>query len=464
MRATEFLSEGTLAPSDFYKQDRIDTFYAKLSKGLPFTLAGGGEVILRRSPNILSVIRDLDEYSYKEFPKDFVTADGRPIKLKQLEKTAEFGGQSATSGSANKETLQVKPTQIGIASTGEEKFDPDAVNALETALATGAFSAGELASKIQNNRVLLSTGPIGETVINMSRQISSGQVPNMPSKKELPVVALTAIRDYAGEYLGVQQLVDGTANFPNNDAFFKFMGTDQAGMKKLILYFPNSTNTPLADSLALQNSKTGHVIKLSSKGSAKGAPPSMDNLKVPDELRKDNNKEIQKVIGFLDIARSSSGRLQPFDLVQYMIDTVPNAVPDEIKRIFPISEDEYERLLLTMTDRYARVPQKFVKLANIKSLKDGQPLSGPAFGRVHYQLNNVLKNLINKNNVFPEFKSVVLMTLGYNFVQLFSRERQGKLFADILWPGTVNGVVQLYSKSTSKAPGTDKLGFSVTDT
>jgi hypothetical protein len=206
------------------------------------------------------------------------------------------------------------------------------------------------------------------------------------------------------------------------------------------------------------------VIKLSSKGAAKGAPPSMDNLKVPDELRKDNNKEIQKVIGFLDIARSSSGRLQPFDLVQYMIDTVPNAVPDEIKRIFPISEDEYERLLLTMTDRYARVPQKFVKLANIKSLKDGQPLSGPAFGRVHYQLNNVLKNLINKNNVFPEFKSVVLMTLGYNFVQLFSRERQGKLFADILWPGTVNGVVQLYSKSTSKAPGTDKLGFSVTDT
>jgi hypothetical protein len=67
----------------------------------------------------------------------------------------------------------------------------------------------------------------------------------------------------------------------------------------------------------------------------------MDNLKVPDNLRKDNNKEIQKVIGFLDVARSSSGRLQPFDLVQYMIDTVPNAVPDEIKRIFPISEDEF---------------------------------------------------------------------------------------------------------------------------
>ena len=462
MRATEFLTERALAPSDFYKQDRIDNFYRKLSTGQPFTLTGGGEVVLKRSPHILGAIRDLDEYSYKEFPKDFVTSDGRPLKLNQLEKTAEFGGQSATSSVANKETLPVKPSQIGIVGTGE-KFDPDDVNALETALATGAFPAGDLDSKIQNNEVLKSAGQVGETVINMSRQISSGQVPNMPSKKELPVVALKAIRDYAGEYLGIQQLVDGTANFPNNNAFFKFMGTDQAGMKKLILYFPKSTNTPLADSLALQNSKTGHVIKLSSKGADKGAPPSMDNLKVPDELRKDNNKEIQKVIGFLDTARESSAKVQPFDLIQYMIETVPNAVPDEIKRIFPISEDEYERLLATTTDRYARCPQKFVKLANIKSVTTGEPLSGPAFGRVHYQLNGVLMNMINKNNVLPEFGSVVLMTLGYNFVQVFSRERQGKLFADVLWPGTVNGKVQLYSKASSNKPGSGKLSFSVTD-
>jgi hypothetical protein len=462
MRATEFLTERALAPSDFYKQDRIDTFYTKLSKGQPFTLAGGGEVVLKRSPGVLSIIRDLDEYSYKEFPKDFITSDNRPLKLNQLEKTAEFGGQSATSGEVNKETLPVKPSQIGITGT-EMKFDPEAVNALETALATGAFPAGELDSKIQNNNVLKSAGLVGETVINMSRQISSGQVPNMPTKKELPVVALKAIRDYAGEYLGIQQLVDGTANFPNNDIFFKFMGTDQAGMKNLILYFPKSSNTPLADSLALQNSKTGHVIKLSSKGADKGAPPSMDNLKVPDSLRKERNPEIKKVIGFLDTARNSSGRVQPFDLMQYMIEIVPNAVPDEIKRIFPISEDEYERLLLTMTQRDARCPQKFVKLANIKSLKDGQPLSGPAFGRVHYQLNAALVNMVNKNNVFPEFKSVVLMILGYNFVQVFSRERQGKLFADVLWPGTVNGNVQIYSKSTSKSPGSDKLSFSVTD-
>ena len=72
-------------------------------------------------------------------------------------------------------------------------------------------------------------------------------------------------------------------------------------------------------------------------------------------------------------------------------------------------------------------------------------------------------NMINKNNVLPEFRSVVLMTLGYNFVQVFSRERQGKLFADVLWPGTVNGNVQIYSKASSKDPGSGKLSFSVTD-
>ena len=462
MRATEFLIEKALKPADFYKQDRIDTFYEKYSKRLPFTLAGGGQAILKRSPEILQAIGELDEYTYKQFPKDFKTADGRPIRLDQLEKTAEFGGQSATSSEVNKETLPVKPSQIGITGT-EQKFDPDAVNALETALATGAFSAGELAGKIQNNKILKNAGSVGKAVINMSLQISNDEVPNMPTKNELPVVALKAIRDYAGEYLGIQQLVEGTANFPNNGAFFQFMGTDQAGMKNLILYFPKSSNTPLADSLALQNSKTGHVIKLSSKGADKGAPPSMDNLKVPDYLRKDKSKNVKNVIGFLDIARNASARLQPFDLMQYMIEIAPNAVPNEIKKIFPISEDEYERLLLTMTERTARCPQKFVKLANIKSLLTGEPLSGAAFGRVHYQLNGALMNMINKNNVLPEFRHVVLMTLGYNFVQVFSRERQGKLFADVLWPGTVNGTVQIYSKASSKDPNGGKLSFSVTD-
>lgn len=462
MRANEFLTERALAPADFYKQERIDNFIQKMKSGQPFLLAGGGQVTLKRTRDVMAQLASIDEYSYKEFPRQFITSDNRPVALNQLEKTKDFGGQSAIDNPGGKEALPLKPSQIGITGT-EKKFNPDSPDVLKVALATGAFRAGELGSKIIANPTLRGAGAVGKAVIQMANEINNNQVPTMPNKTQLPVPALKGIRDYAGEYLGIQQLVTGTANFPNSDAFFKFMGVNQQGLQNLILYFPASSNTPLADSLALQNKATGHVIKLSSKGADKGAPPSMDNLKIPDALKKEPTPEIQMVIGFLEEAHASSARAQPFKLMQYIINKMPDDVPEHIRKIFPVSDAEYKKLLATESDKWAATPQKFVKLANIKSAKTGGVLSGAPFGRVHYQLNNVIADLINKKNIFPEFRSVVLMILGYNFVQVFSRERQGKLFADVLWPGTVNGKIEIYSKASSKDPGSGKMSFSVTD-
>ena len=459
MRANEFLTEKTLEPKDFYKQERIDNFIQKIKTGQPFPLAGGGQVILRKTRDVMSQLSVIDAYSYKDFPKQFITVDGRPVSLNQLEKTKDFGGQSVVDNPGGKEALPLKPSQIGITGT-EKKFDPDRVDVLKAALATGAFRAGELGNKIISNPILMKAGVVGEAVIRMAKEINNNQVPTMPN--QLPNPALKGIRDYAGEYLGVQQLVAGIANFPNSDAFFNFMGIDQPGLKNLILYFPASSNTPLADSLALQNKSTGHVIKLSSKGADKGAPPSMDNLKVPEELKAEPNPEIQMVIGFIEEGQIASAKTQPFRLMQYIINNAPDSVPEHIKKIFPVTDQEYKKLLATESNRYAATPQKFVKLANIKNTKTGETLSGPPFGRVHYQLNSIIINLINKKNIFPEFRSVVLMVLGYNFVQVFSRERQGKLFADVLWPGTVNGKVEIYSKASSSKPGSGKMSFSVT--
>jgi hypothetical protein len=296
----------------------------------------------------------------------------------------------------------------------------------------------------------------------MSKQISMGQVPDMPNKNQLPVTALKAIRDYAGEYLGVQQMVQGIANFPNSDDFFEFLQVGQESMKDLVLYFPKSTNTPLADSLALQNSATGHVLKLSAKGAKAGAPPSMDNLKVPEALRSTKNKNIGNVIKLLDEARASSAATQPFRVMQFLINTVPDKVPDVVKGIFPVTDDEFNKLEATYNDPRLPCPKKFLKLANIKGLR-GSTLSGTHFGRVHYQLNKIIMDIINTQNALPAFRKTVLEVLGYNFIQIFSRERGGKLFADVLWPGTVNGKVEMYSKSSSADPKHQKLSFSVTE-
>jgi len=473
MRATEFITESKtilterkIEKGDFgpqaAKQSRIDNFVKMYASGLPFHLVGGGgQVVLKKDRNILALLKTITTNSYREFPNNFIAADGRPITLAMLEKTKEFGGVSAVDNPGGKEALPIKPSNLSISGT-EKKFNPDDPNALKIAMSTGAFRAGVLGQMIQSDKILQGAGLVGHAVIGMSKQISAGQVPTMPSKKDLPVPALKAIRDYAGEYLGVQQLVQGIANFPNSDAFFEFMNVDQASMSNLILYFPKSTNTPLADSLALQNSATGHVLKLSAKGADKGAPPSMDNLIVPESIRSTKNKNIANVVKLLDEARAASALQQPFRLMQLLINTVPDKVPDFIKAIFPVTEGEYNRLLDTLEDPTLPCPRKFIKLTNIKAVRG--ELSGSHFGKVHYQLNKIVMDLVNIKNVYPAFRKTVLEVLGYNFVQIFSRERQGKLFADVLWPGTVNGHVEMYSKSSSASPNAQKLSFSVTDT
>jgi hypothetical protein len=486
MRANEFLSESkktllekALEKKDFgaqeRKQFRIDAFTKLYSTPNPddpklvgpFTLTNGQSIWLKKDPAILRLLKSLTTYDYLSFPTKFTAADGRPVSLDQLEKTKTFGGDSKLDNPMGKQALQVKPSDLSISATQldpnnkKEKFDVDSPDVLKIALSTGAFPAGELASKIQHDKILLSD-PVGVKVVEMSKEISAGMVPNMPTRKELPNTALAAIRDYSGEYLGVQQLVEGTANFPHADAFYKFMDVGPESMGSLMLYFPKSTNTPLADSLAMQNTGTGHVIKLSSKGGKEGAPPSLDNLKIPDEYRMKKNKNINDVIKFLDTAQKSPAKTQPFKLAELLIMIAPDSIPDIVKEIFPISSEEFNRLFATLTDPRLPCPQKFKKLANIKGLK-GKTLSGTPYGRVHYQLNKYVLDAINNKNALPEFRKTSLELLGYNFVQIYSRVRQGKLFADVLWPGKVNGIVEIYSKSSSADPNHQKISFSVKD-
>lgn len=459
MRAKELLTETVLSRGVFgpesRKTPRIATLIKKINSGSPFKLAGSKKsVILRRDRIALTALKSMD---YNKIPLSFLDQEGNMIKLSQLEKTEEFGSTGAT-GTAGKEALPLKPSQIGITGTGE-KFDPEQANALQVALSTGAFPASELGTKIISNPVLKKTGKVGAEVIRMATEISNGMIPTMPSN--LPSTARSAIRDYAGEYLGIQQLIVGTANFPAKDDFFQFMETDQAGLGSLVLYFPKSANTPLADSLALQNNATGHVIKLSSKGGSQGAPPSLDNLKIPDEMLKDKNKAKRQVLEFLQVAQASKTKTQPFDLIQFLISKNPNSVPDFVRNMFPITQQEFNALIATHKDLTLPCPRKFLKLANIKDARTGGLLSGSHYGRVYYQLNKIILNAVNTQNVFPAFQKTVIELLGYNFIQVFSREKGNKLTADVLWPGKVRGKVALYSK-TSSSELKGKLGFSVT--
>lgn len=485
MRAKEFLfefktqiNERALSKADFYKQDRINNFITNYSNPKPhpenptikivgpFKLTNGQDIFLQFDKNILKTLKSLTPHTAKtNFPGNFIAADGRKVALSNLEKIAAYGGDSPIDNPMGKQALKVKPSDIGISATGfkdpKQKFDIDSPDVLKQAIATGAFPAGQLATKIQTDKTLASSN-VGLKVIEMSKQISAQEVPDMPARGELPNTAIAAIRDYGGEYLGVQQLIDNTANFPHSEAFYQFMDTTPEDMKNLMLYFPKASNTPLADSLALQNRNSGHVIKLSSKGGKMGAPPSLDNLKVPDEYRKRTNKNIKNVIKFLDIAREASAKAQPFKLAEFLVlHTADGTISKNVKDIFPVSNEEFDRLYATKNNPKLPCPQKFKKLANIKGPKG--ELGGSYFGRVHYQINKEIVKAMNSKNALPAFRKIALEILGYNFVQIYSRVRTNKLYADVLWPGTVNGNVELYSKSSSTDPTSQKLSFSIED-
>jgi hypothetical protein len=117
------------------------------------------------------------------------------LKVNQLYKHPDIiqaaGGRASVS---TKEKLLLKPSHIF----------PD-----------GRFSAQKVFDAVINNKVLKTTD-YGNYVINIAKQIQRGEQPDM---SPVPEEFKKAIRDFAGEYLGVLALLNNTATFPSREQF-----------------------------------------------------------------------------------------------------------------------------------------------------------------------------------------------------------------------------------------------------
>jgi len=464
MRAKEFLIEANnLGVGELRAvrggQPRYLTFLDKVKQGTPFTKTDGTAFTV-------------DPKQYQELEAFFGDpansgalwlrgADGTTARATELRKTQEFGGQQATfdqEAPAGKETLPAKPSQV-FQTKDIEKLDPKASIAVKQMMEAGAFYAGELYEKIAQSPVLQGAGDFGQIVIDIAGQINEG---NVPSLKGVNATYAKAIRDYAGEYLGVLSVMKGTADFPSQEKFFEFLGA--ANLNDLIVYFPKATNNPLADSIAVQNKKTKHIINISSKGGKKGAPPSLDNLKVPDEFR--SQPEFGQVTGFFDIAHKASAKGQPFELINYLysIGARPGKeLPAHYEGILPFTNEDISQIISLMdkVNTDARVPKKFIKIYNRSGSKESGATPG---GIIHYAVNKDMMSAVNDHDVIPNFRKLVLEILGYNFVQLFSdfKGRDKRLEVRVLWPAKIDGNVKIDSKSYAAEPGKGKLSFSIT--
>jgi len=454
MRAHEFLTEGSLAKKDFYEKGRLQKFIDKMFSEKPFKKTDGSEVILKKDNSLLSILASelptVSKQKLPSIPNVLKDIDGNDVRLSSLEKTVEFG-------SSEKEKFPIKPSNLPSLSGEDppEKMDLSDPSVVKNILETRAFSAGELSSKIINDPVLNEkAGKLGKIIIQMAEEIERGVVPSVP--KELSNSEKTAIRDYAGEYLGVLQMIKGLAKFPNAEPFYEHLGT--SNLESLKLFFPKAAATPLADSLgsadhgiAAVQSPIGTVMKISSKGDKIGAPPSLDNLDAKAVAKKAWAKE---VAAFINIAKGSNAASQPFRLINYLNTIAPDTIEPKISKILPFSDQDIEEIINADNERPANKKALYLnKLAG--------SIKGSKFGKSHYVVNKEVIASVNKDGSLPNLKRAVLEILGSNFIQIYSTIKGDKLETFVLWPNKVNGDVFLYSKAYAGDPTKGKLSFYV---
>jgi hypothetical protein len=424
-------ASGVVNPKTGNPYNRQELFLIKVKTGSPFTLVSGGEVVIspKEAKNVAAWLAT--------GPKGTITLqteDGDTVKNTELQKTVEFGSKEA-------ENIPIKPSDVF--ATDEKQAIDDFGNNIEDILKSGGFPASDMYNKIAGNPKLASLGKLGDAVIYMARQANEGQTPIFPG--DLNKDQIKAIELYASEYIGALALVTGAAPFirGSREQFEEFVGGNLADM---IMFFPKASNNPLADSFSVVNNATGHAVKISSKAAGKGAPPSLGSMKFPDEVR----KKYPEATEFLDAAQDPgvSSFTQPFLLMNYLYEIDPNKIPKPYRSMMPFSPELVAQLENSNKTGKA-VPRKIMGLFEKQlsaKVRDGAATDG---GKAWWATIQDMMRLVNNDRIIPDFRAALIESLGYNFVQLYTKVKGNKLVTEAFWPAKISGQVKLKTKGSA---------------
>jgi hypothetical protein len=326
------------------------------------------------------------------------------------------------------------------------------------------FPAPRVFDEVINNPKLKEQ-EIGQVIIEMAKEIKDG---NDAQFKNINPEFKSAIRDYAGEYLGVLSLIGDTANFPTRKQWLEHLGVSD--INSIFINFPQQSNFALGDSIgSFENAETGNMILISSKGGKMGAPPSLNSLKIPENLLNSNRYAAE--VAFVETMQGASAVQQPFVGINKLFEFAPESINETIRSILPLSNQDIAELESFMDRGYNKndwqqLPEKYhplIKLIN-KSFARFADTSTPG-GLIHYIMTKDIINAVNDRNAMPEFESMAREILQKNFIQIFARPKGTVLGFDILWPNVemATGNVKLYSKASANDPKKAKMSFSVTD-
>jgi len=448
MSETEMLSEVNLSVDALTKeQKRFDRFIEMIKNGEPVTLAkDNNEAVIapEEADRFLSMRQDGTFKGTIKIQLD----DGSTIKLSDILKTPDFGGQAGggkDGAGPGKEAALLKPKQIGIT-------DRD-------------IPGSELGEEIINNEVLQSTD-YGRAVIEMAKTIMAGGTATIP---DLPENITKSIVDYAGEYLGVLALVLGGSRFPRREGFEKWLGSD---VGSLVVNFPGKSNLALADSIAVplvKNAKTNHAVYISSKGTGGGAAPAISGLEVPAEVRED--PQYEAAVAFVDLCNNkiyntSATIASAFAGMNLLYKYAPDSIPSEFNEFLPWDIEDISAIV--NKNRLAFKEDKPEPMPEYESLWSGTKFQKPASdgGKLVYVIKSTVIKAINSGNAIPNFADALLMILDMNFVQQYAdfekKSRQLKFATQ--WPAKLEGKVKIETKSSAKDPVTGGFSFKLART
>ena len=435
------VTEATLEPSQIIKYpERFDAFIDHIQSRRPFYVDGTDEEVVLdpKEADRFVELRAAGNFKGRVLGTDI---NGNQWPLSKFKKTAEFGGASTKPGEAGdlskvtKESAALKPSTIGIT----DKNIP----------------ASKLGSVITSNKVLKST-EYGLAVIKMAEDILAGNPATIPEEYRKNAAIKKAIVDYAGEYLGVLALVQDQSHWYGGSAkkqdFLDWLGGD---LNSLVINFPSATNNQLADSFAIiSNASTGHTLNISSKGTGGGAAPSLSGIKVPDHLRK--KKQYKTAIEIIDLCSSTSlpsprSVSQVFYMMNLLHEQMPETIPSKYRKHLPWSDELIDQVKDSLKNR--------TPMPKYEPLFKDLDSKGADGGKLTYVVKKAVMEIINGGAV-PEFESVVLEVLDYNFIQQYAsaNSKSGEMTFATQWPARLDGNVTLETKSGGTDPS--KGGFS----
>jgi hypothetical protein len=227
-------------------------------------------------------------------------------------------------------------------------------------------------------------------------------------------------------------------------------------LKSLTLYFPSESNSPLADSFAtVTNSKTGHKVSISSKGTGGGAPPSLSSIRIPDHLKE--NPKYETAIDLIELTQnenipSPKTVSQVFLMMNLLNERLPEKIPTKFKTFLPWNQS----IVAQVNDSR----KNGTELPEYNDLFKDLDSKGSDGGKLTYVVKDAVIKMVNGGDV-PEFQDVVLEVLDYNFIQQYAKviNKSGIMEFYTQWPAKLDGVVTMESKSGGTDPTKGGLNF-----